>query len=179
MKAPPRRPAQRLTLLEIMVLIAGLAVGLWLMAGDVPSKNESWADSALLVVACVLGGLSLVGPPLLLREVRRRRRPWGPGKLVWFSQGMASWLLWPPVVVQRFQGRKMGDTQSGACYAYGTPLMALYVTIALLAGGWLGRRRLRRAPRSWRERFGLLLGMAWACTGAYVLYLLYRADFGR
>jgi hypothetical protein len=55
--------------------------------------------------------------------------------------------------------------------------MAVYVTAALLAGGWLGKRRRRRLRRSWREQFGLLLGLCWACTGFYVLYVLYREDF--
>jgi hypothetical protein len=54
--------------------------------------------------------------------------------------------------------------------------MALYVTISLLAGGWLRPRRLRRVRRSWTETFGLLLGLLWACTGLYVLVLLYRQD---
>jgi uncharacterized protein (TIGR03382 family) len=63
------------------------------------------------------------------------------------------------------------------CFAYGTPLMAIYVTAALLVGGWLGRRRRRQLRRSWRERFGLVLGLTWACTGLYVLYLLYHDDF--
>jgi len=59
-------------------------------------------------------------------------------------------------------------------------LMAVYVVAALLAGGWLRRGRRRRfARRSWRERFGLLLGLAWACTGAYVLFLLYSDDFSK
>jgi hypothetical protein len=63
------------------------------------------------------------------------------------------------------------------CYFYGTPLMALYVTIALLAGGWLRRpRRRRRARRSWTETFGLLLGLVWACTGLYVLATIYHGD---
>jgi hypothetical protein len=65
------------------------------------------------------------------------------------------------------------------CFAYGTPLMAVYVTAALLAGGWLGKRRRRRRRLSWREQFGLLLGLCWACTGFYVLYILYHEDFTR
>ena len=54
-------------------------------------------------------------------------------------------------------------------------MMALFVTIGLLSGGWLGRRRGRR--RRGREAFGLLLGLAWACTGLYILSIIYRKDF--
>ncbi len=165
-----------------MALIAGLAVGLWLVLPDVQAQNDrpmgTFGNVPLLVVVSILGGLSLVGPPILLIG-GRHGRPWGAGKILWFSEGMASWLLWPPIVVARVQGRSMGDTISGPCFAYGTPLMAIYTTAALLAGGWIrpGRRRIRRSQL---ERFGLLLAMLWACTGLYVLYLLYASDiFGR
>ena len=66
--------------------------------------------------------------------------------------------------------RRPGD----ACFAYGTPLMAIYVGSALLFGGWIRRKgRARRRRLSWRERFGLVLGIAWAATGGYVLFLIY------
>ena len=68
---------------------------------------------------------------------------------------------------------------SESCYLYGTPLMAVYVTLALLAGGWLGKRRRKRLARSWQETFGLILGLVWACTGLYVLELLYEGDLIR
>jgi hypothetical protein len=100
---------------------------------------------------------------------------------LWFCQGTASWLLWPPVIVHQVRA-KPGEITGGAavCYLYGTPLMALYVTIALLAGGWLPlRRRRRRRPRSWTERFGLILGLIWACTGLYVLWGIYHDDLFR
>lgn len=180
-----RKPASqemRLRLVDVMALIAGLAVGLWLVLADVKADDGPvmgrFSDVGLLIVVFVLGGLSLVGPVLLLAE-RGRGRPWGPGKLLWFSTGMAAWLMWPPIVYARLGDRKLGDTMTAPCFAYGTPLMALYVTLALLAGGWLRRSR-RRRRRLARERLGLLLGLLWACTGLYVLYLLYATDiFGR
>jgi hypothetical protein len=180
---PAKRPApgrQRFGLRELMAFIAGLAVATWLIVPDLREQKSvgPLRDVVFLVVVAALGGLALVGPPLLLTELRRRRRPWGPGKLLWFSSGMATWLLWPPIVYRRAaRGAKFGDGSAGVCFAYGTPLMALYVTAALLAGGWLRRRRRRRLALSWRERFGLILGLAWACTGLYVLGLIYTEDF--
>jgi hypothetical protein len=129
----------------------------------------------------MLGGLSLVGPPLLLRARFHRRARFRAGEVLWFCQGTAAWLLWPPVIVRHAQA-KLSDPpeMAAACYIYGTPLMALYVTIALLAGGWLPlRRRRRRRPRSFTETFGLLLGLLWACTGLYVLGLIYKNDLFR
>ena len=174
----------RLGLWEVMVLIAGLAFGLWLVLADFRGNNaEMGGDVSKIVLlgsAAVLGGLALVGVPLLLAEKVRRGRPWGPGKILWFASGTSAWLLWPPVVFRRMKGEQGFETASGMCFAYGTPLMAVYVTAALLAGGRLRRRRRgRRSRRPWREQFGLLLGMAWACTGLYVLYMLYRDDFSK
>ena len=47
---------------------------------------------------------------------------------------------------------------------------------ALLAGGHLKRSRRRRIRRSWQEKFGLLLGLVWACTGLFIISLFYRQD---
>jgi hypothetical protein len=171
------RTTRRLTILDMSLLIAGLAVGFWLVAGfftGKPENEEAW----LAVTVFVLGGLSLVGPPLLLRQRFRHRTRLRIGEMFWFCQGTASWLLWPPVILHRIEGKEGGQAMATVCYIYGTPLMALYITITLLAGGWLrprGRRK-PRALRSWTETFGLLLGLIWACTGLYVLALIYRRD---
>ncbi|MFO0951330.1 MAG: hypothetical protein U0835_09300 [Isosphaeraceae bacterium] len=175
--------AQRFSIWEFNVLIAGLALGIWLClsGGRVNQDPSIGAPGYVLILAAgVLGGLSLVGVPLLLGERFRYRRRWGPGKLLWFASGTSAWLLWPPMIHHKVRGQAPFDTMSGVCFAYGTPLMALYVTAALLAGGWIRRRRRRRSrarARSWRESFGLFLGLAWACTGLYVLSLLYHDDF--
>ncbi len=179
---PPPRRSQALTLVELMLLIAGVAFGIWIVLKDLKKfdpQHETKMGISIMALVGVLGGVSLVGPPLLMLELLRRRVVWGPGKLLWFSQGMASWLLWPPVVYSRLRDQKFGDTMSGVCYFYGTPLMAIYVTSALLAGGWMRGYRRRSRRRSWREQFGLVLGLLWACTGFYILYILYRADFGQ
>jgi hypothetical protein len=173
-----RSPPRRLTIFGLMALVAAAGVGLWLVAPDLREGDDRVTERFVLGVVGVLGGISLLGPVFLIAELLgRRRRPFGPGEVVWFSQGMASWLLWPPVVYNRLQGQKFSDTLSGPCYYYGTPLMAIFVTSALLAGGWIRPRRRGRARRSWREQCGLLLGLAWACTGFYVLYQLYKQDF--
>jgi hypothetical protein len=175
----PRR-FDRLNIGVAMLLIAGAAVGLWLALHDLRDRANDFArdtrfDNLLFGFVFVLGGLSLVGPPLLLLTARRRR--WGAGRFLWFAQGTAAWLLWPPIVYRTAGG--LPGSMSGTCFFFGTPLMAIYVTLTLLTSGHLRRSRRRRLRRSWQETFGLLLGLAWACTGLYILSMFYREDLLR
>src|SRR5437867_3540446 len=87
------RKRQRLMLLELMILVAGVALAAWLVAPEarLPSSGSNEPEGWVFVLVFLVGGLSVVGPPLLLAELRRRRRRWGAGKVLWFSQGMASW----------------------------------------------------------------------------------------
>jgi hypothetical protein len=178
----PRR-RQKLSLIEMMTLVLGFAIGFGILVGLRVSGGAGFDPGALLVRwTFVLGGLSLVGVPLLLAERWRRRRglrlPWGAGKTLWFATGTATWLMWPPIVYKRATRGELGESTASICFAYGTPLMALYVALALLAGGWFRKSRRRRyTRRSWREAFGLLLGLLWAISGLYVLFLIYKDDF--
>ena len=179
-REPERR---RIALFEMMALVAGLALALWIL---IPSSRQEpmmgEVGGWLPIVTILLGGLSLVGPPLLIWERRRRAsrpRDFGAGRLLWFSHGMASWLLWPPIIYTRVQQGSIQRSTTVACFAYGTPLMALYVTSALVFGGWFRKRRRRAMMRSWRERFGLGLALVWACVGLYVLSIFYGEDFRR
>jgi hypothetical protein len=174
-------PIRRLTILDLCVLVACFAVGLWLAADQLreagPMEEEGW----VALVVYLLGGLSLAGPPLLLRNRFVARGRLRIGEMFWFCQGTASWLLWPPIIVHRVRDEHRVGAMAPICYLYGTPLMALYVTTALIAGGWLRPRRFRlrsrrRAGRSWADAFGLILGLIWACTGLYILALIYRRD---
>jgi hypothetical protein len=163
---------RRLAIWELCLLVAGVAFGLWLFAIN---KEDPGVDPFAVLIG-VLGGASVIGPPILLWERRRRRKKWGPGEVMWFAEGMSAWLLWPPAVIHRIKNAPPGPDRAmgAACFAYGTPLMALWVGSALLCGGWIRRRgRRRRRMLSWRERFGLILSLLWACTGGWVLYLIY------
>ena len=166
---------------EMLLLVAGIAVAFWIMRPLLLQENNTedgdpiqMVPVFLRVIIVVLGGVSFIGVPLLLIRSRRGRTRWGPGKMAWFAHGTASWLLWPPVIFWQLSGKPDGSW-SAVCWLWGTPLMGVYVTASLLAGGWLRRGR-HGVQRNWTERLGLLLACAWACTGLYLLYLLYWID---
>ena len=179
------RSETHMPLAAAMALIAGVALGLWLVLPelrDQAGSNGVTPDSSLgrwvLALVFLLGGASLLGPPFLI--FCARRKPWRAGRLLWFAHGTATWLLWPPIVYNRIVlGGRVRDSMSTICYFYGTPLMAVYMTTALLAGGLLRRRSRQRIRRSWQETFGLLLALVWACTGLYLISLFYRQDLFR
>ncbi len=172
-----RDPGSRIALYELMLLIAGAGLGFWLILPSLKEKGQIGDPGGVIgVITFTLGGLSLVGVPLLLWERRREKRPWGAGRFSWFTQGTAAWLMWPPIVYGRVRGVR---SDSSVCYLYGTPLMAVFVALTLLSGGWFRKRKRKALWRSWRERFGLALALVWACLGLYLLSMFYREDFGR
>ena len=182
------QPRERLSILEALILIAGVGIALavtrrvWSAPAESPDGDPiQMVPVVVRVIVAVLSGFSFVGVPLLLSRLTRRRTPWGPGKVAWFSQGTAMWLLWPPIVVfQQASQRSAHELPwSSVCWLWGTPLMGLYMTVAILTGGWLGQRGRRSLRRSWREQFGLVLSCLWACTGLYFLGLLYWIDLVR
>jgi len=87
-----------------MLQIAGAALGLWLVipwlrAREWEVGNRPDVHWWLFSLVFVLGGFSLLGPPLLLVTARNRR--WGVGRLLWFAYGTAAWVLWPPIIYNR------------------------------------------------------------------------------
>jgi hypothetical protein len=172
----------RFGIAQLLMFVAGIAVAFWVMRPILLEKYNGEDGDPIQIVPVVLrsaiallGGVSFVGVPFLLLHRRRARTRWGPGNMAWFAHGTASWLLWPPILYWQLSS-KTDMPWSAVCWLWGTPLMGIYVTASLLAGGWLRRRGRRRIRRNWSECFGLLLACVWACTGLYMLCLLYWVD---
>ena len=83
----PRR--EKFSIAEMFVLVAGIALGLWVTAPIIGANYNPNGEGDPIevvpvfvrVVVAVLGGLSLVGVPLLLMRLRRDRRRWQAGKV--------------------------------------------------------------------------------------------------
>ena len=175
---PRKRLGDRPTIGHLMTLIAGAAFGFWVLGKAAVDSSGPISGRIVIWVVTVLGSLSVMGVPILLLERFRRKGPpnWEAGRVSWFAQSSAAWLLWPPIIANRFRANPPafgGDATSALCFYYGTPLMAVYMTAALVCGGGLRKSRRRRIRRSFRESFGLVLAMLWAMTGLYVHWLIY------
>jgi hypothetical protein len=161
----------------VMLLIGGVAAGLWLSRDqeDYGADLLEWDRPIFITTAFVLGGLSLIGPPLLL--LNSRYYPWGEGRFLWFVLGSAAWLTWPGIALLGQERVRMHwGGRCSALFMYGTPLIALCHMIGLLGSGRLGSPTRHRLRQSWQECFGLILGLGWAITGLYVAALFYWGD---
>jgi len=175
----------RLTIGAIVLLIVGVSVGLGLFLPEFRQMDWGEADNAVGAAGMVLAGPTALGVPWLIwRKYRGRTRGdrrWGPGRLLWFAHGSAAWLLCPPIVAKRagFTQSGVADAANGAqiCYFYGTPLMAVYMLLALRFGGRLGGSRRGRRRIDWIERFGLALAILWAMVGAAIIWMIYTNRF--
>lgn len=155
----------RLTISRLLVLTAGVAIGLRLLAPPPADIDVRSVDAWRRLASCVLIGLSLPGPIYTIRRPRGDRL--GIGGLLWLALGLGALLLLPAAV---HKGRT-----AEACLYYTLPLMSLWTVLAAALGGLLRRRRLRAA--AWRDRFGLYLGLAWSPLAIWHLVDFYREAF--
>jgi hypothetical protein len=165
----PQSPRQQLTILEAMVLIAGIAFGLWLFDDDVdiPKDIEDW----VLIATDMLGGLTLAATPLFVVSGWRRR--WRSGAFLWLGMGLVSWGLAPAIIVERLT---TSSSAAPACFVYILPLIGLFF---LMACGIAGRpiRRWWTCRGWWPEWLSMYVLCGWAVVGVYVLFQIYKELF--
>ncbi|GEM_PF-2863132 len=176
----PIDPQQQLGIREAMILIAGVAVGLWLFADSIKQLPSNDPDDWLVVPVAVLGGISLAGAPVLLVDRSKRQRRWRSGAFMWLAVSAGCWGLAPAIALARLRtpSTQMAPpgTMASVCFVYTLPLMALFLLAACAvagrpAAGWV------RCRGWWPEWFGMWMLVGWSCVGLYVLVRIYMDLF--
>lgn len=168
--------SQRPTISDLMILVAGIALGFWI--ATVVPRESRWRFSSIAewnyLGQNVLWGLAIVGLPLLFRG-RSQCRTWGLGEWLWFANGVAAWLLAPPILIIHARGVGVSLVNLGAVFAlvFVFPLSALAIALTLLLGGW-PTLPWRTRNISWKGRVGAWLGLLGAFEGIVCLVLTYR-----
>jgi hypothetical protein len=97
------RPHQNLTIRDALLLITGIAAAFGMFAPQFKdftiSNFHDWLDA----LCVLLGGLSLVGVPLLLWQRRKDPRLWSPGCLFWFATGVTILFALSVLLVHQFR----------------------------------------------------------------------------
>ena len=169
----PPRPHEQLTILEAMVLIAGVAFGLW-MFNDKREKNSE-PDGWVIVAVSVLGGSSIAVVPMMLVDRIRHRRRWRSGAFLWFGIGLVCWGLAPAITIERLKISGHGSV-APTCLVYMLPLIGLFFLAAAAVGGQ-PIRHWWTCRGWWPEWLGMYVLIGLAATGVYVMYSIYKDLF--
>lgn len=162
----------RLTIFRMLVITAGIAVGLVVFAPRIDRSNQSPYNveyfralaAAPIVGACLPAGFFAWG------WRRRSHARLGPGGLLALTMTAGVLLLLPPAAMT-------GDDGMGfICLRFMLPLVSLWYLVAMAAAGQLNRETLTGgAP--WSERYALYLAIAWLPEAAWLLYEIYEGAF--
>src|SRR5262245_23427431 len=101
-----RGPRDQLTILDAMLLIAGIAFGLCLFQEKLKFAKLFTSpdhDEWMMFAVSILGGLSLAGAPIIVLDRARRGHRWRSGALNWLAMGLASWSLAPVFILARLK----------------------------------------------------------------------------
>ncbi len=155
---------RRFGLSDIILLIVGSALGAWGFTNL--TEDESLSGIArLYALTCFPVGIALVGVPWFALD-RRYPGRWRGGRLLWFTLGLASWVLAGPRLMSWIVGN---DTSYMLWYFYyTTPVSILALLLGLICTGWL-RSPIPRAD--WRDRAGLGIGFIGAAYGIWLVIL--------
>src|SRR5687768_7556054 len=114
----PRR--DKLTILRLLLLTAGVAVGLRVFEPEL-RREESGDYWWLCLAVAILAGCSLAGPLFAIarRRAGARLRVGGMGGMLWLASGLGMWTLLVPALIADFN--RFGILQ---IIVYCFPLMA-------------------------------------------------------
>jgi hypothetical protein len=165
----------RLTIGRMLLLTAGIALGLALFAprlapGDLASADR-WRETAFAVIA----GLTIPAPLFAIRR-RLRNTSLGAGGLFALAIGLGVWLLLPAAAIEYVARLRTGSdgNEVASCLYFVMPMIGLWYLVAGLVSGAINRR-LFSPTTSWIDRFGFLLALLWSPLGAWHVVDVYRA----
>lgn len=165
----------RLSLSRMMVLVAGLGIGLSLFHQDrdVDFRDLDWwrGTAIAMLIGCSLPGV------LYTTRQRTSGPRQGLGSLLWLSLSLGALLMVPPAIAgPLLHDQAVGSNSSVVCLYYTMPLASLWFILAAVVSGQL-RRRCLSAAVSWGERFGWCLGLGWSVLGGWLLFDFYFEAF--
>ncbi|MBX7075426.1 MAG: hypothetical protein K1X71_19965 [Pirellulales bacterium] len=161
----------RLTMLRLLAMVTGVAVGIFLFYPRPESTAQAQPLDWFSFCFATLAGATLVESLFVARRLYARHRL-GVGGYITLALGIGIWLLLPVAVVERLT---TGE-QAVSCLVYVLPLGALWMFVAALITAGLNPRRLLAHSPAWTDRCGILLAMLWSPLGAWFLFWLYQ-DF--
>jgi Mn2+/Fe2+ NRAMP family transporter len=174
--AVPTEPGRdRLTIARLMVLTAGVAIGLTLFREN-KSIDLASVDWWRATVTAALIGCSLPGA-FYTTHWRQPGGQAGLGSLLWLALSLGGLLMIPPVVGATFvHSNELGSNSAGMCLYYTMPLASLWFVLAAAMGGRLASGSTASEPR-WSNWFGWRLGLLWSALGLWLLVDFYREAF--
>jgi purine-cytosine permease-like protein len=173
--APSGVRRDRLTIARLLLLTAGVAVGLGVYAPDVSLPEGSSVDRRerwLGVANAVLIGLALPAPLFAIGLQRRERVALGVGGLFALMASLGALTLMPAMLMMRLSRASSG---AALCLHYALPLMGLWCVLAAVVGGQA--RFLFRKDAPWLDRYGAFLALLWSPLGVRHLIWIYRDLF--
>lgn len=161
----------RLTIGRLLVITAGVAIGLVIFAPGKPSIAE--VDWFRALWFALLAGVALVSPLFVIgRRIRGQRA--GVGSMLLLTLGFGVLTLVPSAIADRVGGSNEGF--SVLCLTYCVPFVCLWYLLAAGAGGQLTLASFQRST-PWVERLGLYLALVAAPLGIWLLIDVYREAF--
>ncbi len=170
----PAGRRDRLTIARLLVLTAGVAVGLTWFSPNAGDVNDGEAGTIRDWMTAFLIGLSLPG---IIYPVARgwRDKRFGLGAALWLTLAIGALLMLPPIIANRYDGNSSNGQMALACIYYVMPLTSFWFCLAILISS--NGVRIYRRSTAWTERFGFYLGLCWTPLGAWHLFNFYWSAF--
>ncbi len=171
---PAHTALDRLTIRRLLILTAGIAVGLSLFAPHFDESGRSGADAWRELANAVIIGLALPAPLFCIPRAFSSHRL-GTGGLFALATGLGIWLLLPAAVLEWINSNVSHKSNQGvtaSCLYIVLPLTGLWYLLAAMIIGYAARKQM--SLTTWTDRYGLFLAFLWSPLGIWTLVDIYR-----